>query len=319
MAGYPSGIVQIWDPAAGAEISRVDTPPGYHGTLDYVALTADWKTAFVARDGRTVSRKEVGGEKRTTIEYAGEVLVFDTATRKSRPSIALPPGRGALEAVVSPDGTRLITSEAGSYDVKTRSPIPFASVYRDLSVVSPPVELATGFGMAVFSPDGKTFVLATSNGQEGPGRLQIFGAFTGKQKALLAEAPKASIYFPAYSPDGKRVVAEVRELGEAASVAKVWDAVSGKELAVLAPAERSIVLYPAFSSDGRFVTAITNKGAGQIWDAATGTIVLTHRFGEKGYTREFVVVSPDGRLAAAVGRVGVTFVGRFRKRLGFWS
>ena len=118
VAGYPSGVVQIWDPAAGAEISRVDTPPGYRGTDDYVALTADWKTAFVARDGRTVSRKEVGGEKRTTIEYAGEVLLFDTATRKSRPSIALLPGRGAVEAVVSPDGTRLITTEAGSYDPK---------------------------------------------------------------------------------------------------------------------------------------------------------------------------------------------------------
>ena len=161
--------------------------------------------------------------------------------------------------------------------------------------------------MVAFSPDGKTFVLATSDREKGPGRLQLFDALTGKQKALLAEAPKASIFFPAYSPDGKRVVAEVRELGEAASVAKIWDTVSGKELAVLAPAERSIVLYPAFSPDGQFVTAITNKGAGHVWDAATGTIVLSHRFGEKGNTRE-IIVSPDGRLAAAVGTDPVTLI-----------
>jgi WD40 repeat protein len=303
VAGYPSGITQIWDPAAGKELSRVDTPPGFRGTDDYVALTADWNTAFVPRDGRKVVRTEIDGEKRMMIEYDGEVQVYDMSTRKRRPPVKLAPGRGASEALVSPDGTRLITIEARSYDPKGAQFVPHAVVYRDLSRGGPPVELAAGFAMAAFAPDGKTFVLATSDRQNGAGRLRLFDSLTGTQKALLAEAPKANIFFPAFSPDGKRVAAEIREVPETASMIKTWDTASGKELAVLAPADPSIVLYPVFSPDGRFVTAITTKGAGHVWDAATGKMAVTHRFGEKGFTGA-MAVSPDGRLAAAVGTQG---------------
>jgi WD40 repeat protein len=304
VAGYPSGILQIWDPAAGTELTRVETPPGLRGTDDYVALTADWKRAFVPRDGRKVVSTEIDGEKRVTINYAGEILVYDMVSRKSRAAIKLAPGRGASEALVSPDGTRLITIEARAYDPKGAQVVPHVVVYRNLAGGGPPLELADGFAMGAFAPDGKTFVLATSDRLNGPGRLRLFDSQTGTQKALLAEALKANIFFPAYSPDGTRVAAELRQIGETGSVIKVWDALSGKELAVLSPAERSIVLYPVFSPDARFVTAITTKGAGHVWDAATGKMTLTHLFGEKGFTRA-MAVSPDGRLAAAVGTPGL--------------
>jgi WD40 repeat protein len=304
VAGYPSGVLQIWDPTAGKELARVETPPGYRGTADYVALTADWATAFVPHNGRKVVRTEQGGEQRVTIDYDGEVRVWDVATGKARPPVKLAPGRGASEAVVSPDGTRLITIEARSYDAKGARTVPHVAVYRDLFGAGPPVELAEGFSMATFAPDGKTFALATSDRENGPGRLRLFDALTGKETAVLAEQPKASIFYPAYSPDGGRVAAEVRALGEAGSVVTVWDTASGRELATLSPAERSVVLRPVFSPDGRFVSAITVNGAGHVWDAATGKLRLTHRFGEKGYTPE-VVVSPDGRLAAAVGTPGM--------------
>jgi WD40 repeat protein len=304
VAGYPSGVLQIWDPAAGKELARVETPPGLRGTDDYVALTADWTLAFVPHDGRKVVRTEKDGESRVMIEYAGEVRVWDVARGKPRPPVKLAPGRGANQAIVSPDGTRLITIEATSYDPKGAQFVPHAAVYRNLSENGPPLELAAAFAMAAFAPDGKTFVLATSDLGSGQGRLRLFNALTGQVVTVLADEPKAHVFYPVFSPDGSRVAAEVRESAEASSVIRVWDRASGKEAATLRPAERSVLLMPAFSPDGRFVSAVTTKGAGHVWDAATGRELLKHSFGEKGHTRT-VAVSPDGRWAAAAGTPGL--------------
>ncbi|HEV8062272.1 MAG TPA: WD40 repeat domain-containing protein [Gemmataceae bacterium] len=43
-AGYPSGIVQLWNVALGKELLRIDTPPGYRGSANYALLTPDWKS-----------------------------------------------------------------------------------------------------------------------------------------------------------------------------------------------------------------------------------------------------------------------------------
>jgi WD40 repeat protein len=300
VAGYPSGVIQIWDAVGGKELTRIETPPGLRGTGDYVALTADWTMAFVPLDGRKVVHSEINGEMRITIEYDGEVQVWDLATRKTRAPIKLGPGCGVSGATVSPDGTKLITIEARSYDSEGAKFVPHAAVYRDLSGRGPPVELAVTFAMAAFAPDSRAFVLATSAREKGPGLLRLFDALTGKQTALLSEEPQAKIYYPTFSADGKRVAAEVREFGEKASVVKLWDIATGKEVAVLKPAERSPVLNPTFSPDGKFVTAHFFKGGGQVWDARTGELILAPGFDEKRHTVN-VMVSPDGRLVAAVG------------------
>jgi WD40 repeat protein len=299
-SGYPSGVIQTWDAASGKELSRVETPPGYRGTDDYAALTADWRTAFIPREGGNLVRTEVDGEKRYRTDYAGEVQVWDVGTGRIRPSIKLAPGRGTSQAVVSRDGTKLITVELRSYD--RSQPQSASLVYRDLVGDGPPVELATGFATVAFSPDSRAFVLASGSDEKGLGKLRLFDASTGYQTAVLADDPKSQIYGPVYSPDGKRIAAGVMEVAGKASVVKLWDTVSGKELIVLKPPERSAVYSPAFSPDGRFVTTITGDWAGCVWDAATGGVVLKHGFGEKGYSH-MVAISPDGRLAAVAGRL----------------
>src|SRR5437868_11827889 len=53
-AGYPTWILQIWDPAIGKELARV-TPPADDNVADeFGALTADWKAAFTPYEGRKV-------------------------------------------------------------------------------------------------------------------------------------------------------------------------------------------------------------------------------------------------------------------------
>jgi WD40 repeat protein len=300
-AGYPSGVLQVWDVAAGKELARVEAAPGYRGTDRYIVLTADWKTAYESHQGRKVVRSEKDGAKHVLIDYDGEVRVWDVATGKPRPAIKLAPHRGASEAVVSPDGDRLITTEARAYDPKGVRYVPHAVVYRDLTGKGPPVELGDGYSSVAFDPSGRTFALATSDREAGQGQLRLYDARTGKPTATLVEKSKSGFFSPVFSPDGKRVAAVFRTTSTLSAGVRVWDVASGQELAELVPAESVAWLQHDFSPDGRFVTANTDKGVGYVWDVATGKAVLTCRFGEKGFTRS-VAVSPDGRLAAAVGR-----------------
>jgi WD40 repeat protein len=164
--------------------------------------------------------------------------------------------------------------------------------------------MATGLAMTDFTSDSRMFVLASGDSEKGQGRLRLFDAVSGKETKVLADDPTANIYAPTFSRDGKRVLASVRRVGEKRSMFKVWETASGREVAVLQAAESETVFDPAFSPDERFVTAIAVAGSGYAWNVATGALVLTHRFGEKGVTRS-VAISPDGRWAAAVGTPGV--------------
>lgn len=202
---------------------------------------------------------------------------------------------------MSPDGTKLITNEAQSYDPKGARSVPHTTVFRDLSGNGPPVELATGYAMAAFAPDGKMFALAASDQENGSGQLRLFDALTGKEIAVLTEGPKHGVFGPVFSPDGKRIAVAEGTSGTASATIKVWDVPSRKELAALVPAEPAKWLRHAFCPDGRFVAASADKGVGYVWDAATGKLALTLRIGEKGLA-SFVAVSPDGRRAATVGR-----------------
>ncbi|HEX4591885.1 MAG TPA: hypothetical protein VH120_18245 [Gemmataceae bacterium] len=299
VAGEYSGILQIWDPADGRELARVTPPPGEHGAPDYGALTADWKTALTVRNQKT-ARPEAVPPNQTLILFSSEVRAWDVATGKPRPLIKLAAGRGAQQVIASPDGTKLVTVEMQSFMQTELQQLPFAAVYRDLSKDGPPIELATGWGMPAFAPDGKSFVLATGIREVGQGRIRLFDALTGTETRLLGDEPKANIFFPSFSPDGQRVAAEVRNLEEKASVIKVWDRESGKKVAVLKPADPSILLYPGFSAGGRFVMAIAQRGNAYVWNVATGRRMVTHHFGDNGIPRT-VAVRPDNHLAAAVG------------------
>jgi WD40 repeat protein len=301
--GYPSGILQIWDPTTGQELSRMTPPNGERGTAEYGALTADWKTAFTPYEVQKVLRVDGPMGPQKFANYDGAVRVWDVTTGKPRPPISVAVGRGVNNLWASPDGTKLVTVEVRSHEVANVQRNPLVVVYRDLARDGPPIELADGFGMAAFAPDGKTIVLTTGGRAAGESRIRLFDAQTGKETTTLAAEPKASIFFPAFSPDSKRIAAEVRNLEETASTIRVWDRDTGKEVAVLKPAEASLALYPDFSASGGFVTAIAKGGTAYVWNVASGKVVVKHSFGASGSARA-VAISPDNRLASMTGTPG---------------
>ena len=71
IAGYPSGIVQIWDVAARKELRRINSPAGFRGSANYALLTPDWKTLYIPVETRKVVRGEKEGKPFVRIEQGG--------------------------------------------------------------------------------------------------------------------------------------------------------------------------------------------------------------------------------------------------------
>ena len=103
-AGFPSGIIQLWDLASGKEIRRIDSPKGHDSGLAFLQTTADFQTLFVPVQGGKVVRDEDDPKKRVRIKFEGKTLVWDLATGKPKPDLKALPGHGVSCAYVSPDG-----------------------------------------------------------------------------------------------------------------------------------------------------------------------------------------------------------------------
>ena len=80
VAGYPSGVVQVLDPVAGKERRTIETPRGYRGSFNYLQLSKDMSTLFVALDDSKFEPVRDGEKKTYFRRYTGETLLYDLRT-----------------------------------------------------------------------------------------------------------------------------------------------------------------------------------------------------------------------------------------------
>ena len=131
-----------------------------------------------------------------------------------------------------------------------------------LSTCEPPPPLPPnpkpGVNRVVFSKDGKTLVVAGSDG-----KIRLLDANSGTVKRTLTGHTNA-IYLAVFSPDEKLLASSSRDL-----TARVWDVASGRELHKFT-GFRCAVKAVAFSPDGRTIAATGNDGMLKLWDLKTG-------------------------------------------------
>jgi WD40 repeat protein len=135
-----------------------------------------------------------------------------------------------------------------------------------------------------FSPDGTR--LATG----GDDLLQIWDTATGQRLTTIHHT--GEIGSVAFSPDGRRLATGTYLLGADADDAttEVWDTATGQALLRLRihPVRFHNIKSVTFSPGGAFI-ASANGWATTVWDAHTGTRVLTLPVGA-----DHVAFSPDG-------------------------
>jgi WD40 repeat protein len=156
---------------------------------------------------------------------------------------------------------------------------------------------------AVFSPDGRTILTASS---DGTARLRDVS-----HRRLLAvlHAGSAALASAAFSPDGRMVVT-----AGADGVARIWSALSGHLLRAVAvkrvpgrsgPGEAPAALTDAqFSPEGNEVVTAAADGSARFWDTGSGRQIGAPLDAASGAPNS-ASFSPDGRLIVTAGADGV--------------
>ena len=295
-AGYPSGVIQLWDSATGKELRRIESPRGYRGSGEYAFPTDDFGALFVPIEGRKVIRNEDDPKQPARIEYDGKVLVWDLATGKPKPPLKAQPGYGVLSAKLSPDGTRLISTERTG-DTSRADVVRMTDTATGRSW-----KLAEGYGMAAFSPDSKRAYVSVTDSRKNESSLLVFDR-EGKEQTPLVKLGKEGRFAPTLSPDGKLLAANVSKgRTNLPGTLKVFDLETGKSVAEFASGGDYPFLRPRFSPDGSMMAAGDSRDKVRVFDVAKRSVVLEYKFEGLALSRS-VAFSGDGRRLAVPVRI----------------
>ncbi len=297
-AGYPSGIVQIWDAASRKELRRIDTPPGLRGSANYALLTPDWKTLYVPVEKRTVKTLERDGKRLYRIEESGAVRVWDVDSGKEQSPLRPAEGTAPVHATLAPAGRLLVCVERPDYEsINPRT--------EDMTVVwnlatRKKRKLCDDYASPSFAPDGKTVVVSQQDYEAKSSAVRVLDLATGKELAKL-DCPDKDRHFwvGSVSSDGAMVAVSLG--GKKAAPLEVWFLDARKltargKLVGKGDPESYGWAGGRFTPDGKRYVALDGAGNALVWDAAGQR--LEHTLALDGQAAWHLAFSPDGKTLA---------------------
>lgn len=269
-AGYPSGVVHLWDTGTWKELRRIETPLGMR-SASYAVLSPDWKTLYVPVEGDKFVRGEKDGKRVGWREYNGSVRIWDLTTGKELPPIPTP-GRGPLRAVLSPDGKAMILS-MGRNGSAARQGDSVTEIW-DLSTRTGRT-LCEGYGQVAYAPDGKTLLVFVHDHDTKTDTLRVFDAAGVKELARFDHKGEDDRYLssPGYTPDGRAVFVQLG--GKKGATPTLWffDARTLTRTGELTgepdPDGSGWFFMPQFTPDGKRMVALNGPGRVALYDLAT--------------------------------------------------
>lgn len=178
--------------------------------------------------------------------------VWDAATGTR---LAFQLGRGETrDAVYSPDGTRILTTDGSSESHEYYASVWDAGLEKELLRLSG--HTAYLF-RARYDPQGKQIATASEDGT-----ARVWDAATGTQRLFLVQHDYW-ILEPIYSPDGKQLATQ----GESGHL-EIWDAETGKKLAAFSGWGRG------YSPDSKRIVMTRDDNTAWVWETTAWTKVL---------------------------------------------
>jgi WD40 repeat protein len=297
-AGYPSGIVQVWDWASKKELRRIDTPPGRRASANYALLTPDWKTLFVPFETRKVTSIEKDGKRIQRLEESGRIGVWNLETAEERPDLRPPANSGPYYAVLAPGGRHLISLERQSV---TAGETQTAGAWVWDLETGARRKLYDGFDYPYLSPDGRTVVFTHTDPKSSASELRLLDFATGKELARLPCPQKdAMMYSGGFSPDGSVLTADLRGQKGFRPTILFLDAKTlaekGRFVGDPDPDGRGGPTL-SFAPDSKSCILLDMANTAHVWDVAASKVVRTFPVDAQSWRSAF---SPDGRTWAVV-------------------
>jgi WD40 repeat protein len=297
-AGYPSGIVQIWDWTANSVVRRIDTPPGLRGSAEYALISPDWKTLYVPVEKRTVKQSERDGKRIARVEQTGEIRTWDLTTGKEKDPIKPAEGTSPSYAKLSPDGRFLTFVQRPGYEAGQGQTPKDTTIICEVDT-GKKSKLCDGYGVPVFAPDGKTVTVSVNEYEAKKFVVKLFDVATGKELAKL-DCPEKDRNFSldGFSPDGSLIVVSLG--GKLGAPREVWFR-DGKTLEdrgrFIGDGDPKGYGWGAgkFSPDSRHYVVFDGKGKGHVWDIGGKKVTRTLDIGVNAWR---LVFSPNGTTLA---------------------
>jgi WD40 repeat protein len=303
VAGYPSGVLQIFDTASYKELRRIETPSGYRSSAEYALVTPDWKTVYVTTETRKVKSIEKDGKQVHRIEESGRTRVWDLTTGEEQAPLHPPDGSAPVYAKLSPDGTALVCVERPSTDVG-----PGVTRQADVTVIwdlktKERKKLADGFHVPEFTSDSKALLLTQSDYEAKTSTLRVLDAGTLKELAKLdCPEKERSFSLGGVSPDGSTVAVALG--GKKGAPREVWF----RDVKTLADRGRFVGAGDEdrygwgsgrFTPDGKRYVLLNVKDKAVVWNVAEQKVERSFDLPGPAWA---LALSPDGRTLAVPWR-----------------
>jgi WD40 repeat protein len=299
-AGYPSGIVQIWDVAGMKEVRRIDTPPGLRAFANYALLTPDWKTLYVPVEKRTVKPYERDGKKLNRIEHGGEIRIWDVISGKEKEPLRPASGSSPAIAGLSPTGRYLVCAERPSCEAGDTT-VKDAVVAWDLAS-GRKWKLTDDAYPSLFGPDEKTVVANHRDFSAKTSVVKVIELGTGKELVSRTCLDKERYFsLGPIAPDGSVVAVSVG--GVKGAPLEIWflDARTLEERGKLIGKGDSDQYWGGrgvFTPDSKQFIAVDAVGNVLFWDVAGQRLVGTQGGLDLGHGFRELSVSPNGKTLA---------------------
>jgi len=303
LAGYPSGVIQVFDVASGKELRRIAGPVGPRSSAQYAVASADWKTVYVAVENRKPERVTKDGKSVLVPNYNGQVRVFDLETGEEKPPLKRD-GNGAVATVeLGPDGKSVITRETYS-KLNDKGEVSISTGLFEWDPDKRTVrKLQDGYGWDMRSRDGRWRAAVKVDYQALTSKLTVTDTKTAKETVLLDEK-QMTLSFLDVSPDGRFVAASVYRQGgrDQSCDLRLWD------LGTMKPVETPVskaeaIIGLTFSPDGKVLGVWDVGASARFLDTGTWKErTLPGKDAKDTFTH--FVFSPDGkRLAILATRI----------------
>jgi WD40 repeat protein len=310
---YPGGVIALWDVASGKRLTTIEAGYGYHSTLNYYAVSPDWRTVFAWREKRKPERVEQDGKRMIRWTFGGEVRTWNLEDGKLIRTYKRQPQSNVRFMRLAPDGETFYTFDElpGTYDRGPKNALTLWDVktgtYRTL-------EGLNSYGY--FSPDGRILAIETTAEEGYTYAVKLIDVATGREKLSIPAPDKnAWVSTCGFSRDGRLLFGMVgtskrsKQQKDGSSCMKWWDAATGREVASFPCAKDEGFSISVQSPDGRIAVALGWQGDKRKLllfnipeKRLERTIVVCEKTEGQRPIVSSPVFSPDGKWLAVITR-----------------